>query len=219
MIKSEFSERLFETLVNHELLNQLKCDIYIPSQSKEAKSGFDALFQGGRKKLLALQYKIVKEDKRNIDELALPCYRFNLHKRNRFMQHNLLVKKANRGLLAGYAVPLFVSYDDLFSAYHSHNLLNHSRLIISHHKIYDLQPHFITYNCSEAFQHSRESINLSIGSLSSIPNQLESVESYSKESFINLFIENEIIPKNDFEKTEKQIETYLAVNRITLFAL
>lgn len=217
--KSQFSERLFETLMNHELLNKLKCDIYIPSQSKEAKSGLDALFQRRHKKLLALQYKIVIEDKRNTDKLPLPCYRFNLHKRNQFMQHNLLVKKAKRGLLAGYAVPLFVSYDDLFSAYHSRNLLNYSRLIIPHQKIHDSKSHYIAYNCSKAFQHSRKATNLSIESFSSILSKLETTESYSKEDFINLFIEDEIFSENDFEKVEKQIETYLAINRISLFAL
>ena len=49
MDKSEFSERLFETLVNHEILKQLKCDIYIPSQTNKAHLGLDALFQEKKK--------------------------------------------------------------------------------------------------------------------------------------------------------------------------
>ena len=71
MKKSEFSEKFFEILVDHLLLNH-GFQIFIPSQNKENKLGYDALINNiksimGTKKRIngfALQYKIVEKYKK-----------------------------------------------------------------------------------------------------------------------------------------------------------
>ena len=118
MKKSEFPEKAYETFSNHELMS-MGYMLYIPSQIKENKLGYDTLIQKlkcKKIKLLALQYKIVSQYKIPKTGFSDPCFKIELHKsKSGYIQHNLMVKKnlkhTRTGIAAVYCVPQFVEYD------------------------------------------------------------------------------------------------------------
>ena len=222
--KNHFCERLFETLTNHVLLNaldSLSCDIYIPSQVKEAKSGLDALFHSGKRKLLMLQYKIAEEYTKPPLKLKKPAFHFDLHKSSKgYVQHNLLVHKAKRYGCAGYAVPGFVTYGDLYDSYHSGKLLENSYLIVPKHIIGDKKHHSIKFNKYHAYQCSERANEIEIWPLAKLISKPEQLDcpAFSKEEFIESFREEEMID-NTNNNLEKQVDLFLAQNKIILLAL
>ena len=149
----EFPEKLFESLVNHELMNSFsklskKVILWSPSQSKEASLGYDALFKSGVKKLIAIQYKIPK---RKYSRKHIGCFRFDLHKNKRgeCKQHGLLCDLLAKHVVDDvvYCVPLFVENSKLNNYARSETLtkmhvaqIRPKRLISikgSHHCVYD----------------------------------------------------------------------------------
>lgn len=81
MKNSEFSEKFFEILVNHFIM-ELGYNIYVPSQNKESKTSYDALIHnfGATKrsiKAFAMQFKIV--DKYDRLPSNGDIFRFNLY--------------------------------------------------------------------------------------------------------------------------------------------
>ena len=82
MKKSEFPEKAYESFLNHELMS-MGYMLYIPSQIKENKLGYDALIQKlkyKKIKSLALQYKIVSQYKIPKTGFLDPCFKIELHK-------------------------------------------------------------------------------------------------------------------------------------------
>ena len=225
MDKSEFSERLFETLVNHEILNQLKSDIYIPSQTNEAHLGLDALFQGKKRKILALQYKVVNKYKRVPFYFKTPAFKFDLHKDKKgYTQHNQLVEKTKRGLNAFYVIPTFITYEDLYNKYHLGDLLDNLYFILPTKKIKDNEYHYINFdtNCT-AYMHSHEKISIRVNTFSDLRQLFEQSDYLSKESFIQLFFDDEIVNQDKDQyinlQQDQQIISFLRENNIILFAL
>ncbi len=192
MKQSEFPEKIFEILIDHVFLNK-GLDIYVPSQNKEAKLGYDALFQKGKIKVGFFQYKIVNEYKRKprCHSNATKVFKFSLHfsKSHGYRQHNLLVKKALKGFNCGYYVPAFIEYDTLYKTYHQ-GLLNkypNSFLIISIDRIDDADYHYITFdNLGNAYQHSKEEKRI----------KTQSIDDFS-----------EAIKKNDFSFNKEELTT------------
>ena len=95
--------------------------MYIPSQRKECKIGYDALINNikhiARTKSLikgvALQFKIVEEYERPpyVDE----NFKFDLHNARNYHQHNRLCKYNKTGkFFAAYCVPEFIKIDEFF---------------------------------------------------------------------------------------------------------
>ena len=234
MKKSQFSERLYETLINHLFLSR-GFDIYVPSQNKEAALGYDALFQNGKRKIGMFQYKIIKEYERKpiYHNSADHAYAFNLHgpKNKSYEQHNNLFKRMNRGIICGYVVPCFIEYKELFSYYHNTNsnnnnncnneaLLDHSLLIKPTVKITDNNYHYITFDNKIAYLHSKEKIQLEIQSLSEFIGSIKESKDYSKETFTNEFLEG-FIDYNEFDenlKDNEKINKILYDNKIILVA-
>ena len=96
MINSQFSERAFEIYVNHFIISR-GYRIYIPSQNREARLGYDGLInniKGQKFKAFAMQFKIVQKYQRK--PACGHCFNFYLHNYNRYRQHNRLVKLNNR---------------------------------------------------------------------------------------------------------------------------
>lgn len=129
--KCEFPEKLFESLVNHELMNLFskkhsKVNLWSPSQSKEASLGYDALFETGSRKLIAVQYKIpiYKYAKKYKD-----CFRFELHKNSKkeCKQHKLLCELLDKHIIddVAYIAPNFIEIKKLNNYSRSGTLLNH----------------------------------------------------------------------------------------------
>ena len=225
MIKSEFSERLFETLINHEILKQLGCDIFIPSQVKESKSGLDALFfNKKRRRILALQYKVVNEYIRIPKGLKARAFQFVLHKdKNGYTQHNHLFKNSLNGLNSYYVVPAFVKYNELYGSYRSGILLSKTHVISPGKKINDKKYHYINFDTnSNAYLHSHEKESLQIETLSDLRIIIEECNYWSKDSLLQLFSNNEIRnfenENNKFLREEQLFISYLLNNKIVLFA-
>lgn len=225
MIKSEFSERLFETLINHEILCSLGCDIYIPTQAKESQSGLDALFQGRKRKILALQYKVVNQYDKIPNYLKAPAFQFNLHYDEKgYTQHNHLAKKSIRGLNAFYAVPAFVGYKELYNNYHLKTLLDNSYLISPGREINDKKHHYINFDTnSTAYLHSKEKVSVQLKTLSDLPRILEECDSYSKDSLVQLLSDDATFTseetQNKIVQKEQQGISFLWDNKIILLVL
>ena len=223
-IKSEFCERLFETIVNHLLLNTLKCDIYVPSQIREAKSGLDALFHSGKKKPLMLQYKVVEQYIKSLSGFKKPSFHFDLHqdKNGHYTQHNLLVNKTKRHNIAGYVVPGFVTYCALYKNYHENTLLDKTYLIMPKQRIGDKHPHSIQYDSDHGYQCSKEKYEVEICSLSEIKQKISNCTEVSKQDFIDtiasIMREEQCVCEWQ-EDLEKQVDMFLARNHIALLAL
>lgn len=205
MGKSEFSEKLYENLVNTELLKKTGYDIYIPSQKREEKTGIDVLFQSGKRKVLYLQYKIVEEYDRVPSYFkSTKAFKFTIYKskRNGYSQHNSLVKKVKRGLNCGYFVPCFTTYDDLYKFFHTNKLIDNSRL---------LQPtislvakkgigHFIDFDSSTSFQHSKNGDELPIFELTRM---IQSAKKIDLNELIRKICGNNL--NDDYQKIDDEL--------------
>lgn len=123
MIKCQFSEKLFESLVNREILNKFyskysSISLLSPSQNQEAKTGYDACFSGGPKRCLAIQYKLsFKYERKNVKtkikkgDIKIDIYK---SKKNGYNQHNQLVKHNNKKkIMAFYCAPRFSTLSEL----------------------------------------------------------------------------------------------------------
>ncbi len=188
MQKSEFSEKFFEILIDHVLLCK-GFNIYVPSQFKEVKLGYDALINNlknikGRIQAFAFQYKIVEKYDRcpaNGDR-----FRFNLHPNHTYMQHNKLYNLNKfKKIFAGYVVPTFITLGELYSNLNSRLLLSNSLFIFPQAKITDKKSHYMSFSNSAAHQHSREQINCEIKSLTEIIANNNSDFIMSPEAFID----------------------------------
>lgn len=210
MKKSEFPEKIFEILINHALLSN-GFDIYVPSQNKESKLGYDALFQKGKIKVGFFQYKIVSEyEKKPVSHrTALKAFKFDLHysKLNGYRQHNLLVKKNLRGLNCGYFVPNFIEYDILYKNHHSGMLNRFPNVILIKptRPILDNKYHYITFDDSGlAIQHSKEGVKINTESIDDFLNAIkESKLSYNKEELTDEIFKTFDINIDD-ENTDKE---------------
>ena len=162
MKKCEFSEKFYEILFDHLLLNNMSgVHLYIPSQNKEAKLGYDALFKDNkRKRVLAFQFKVCEE------YIKIPKYfsknrvfKFELHKEKKgnYIQHNKLVNyNLNGKYRAFYVVPYFNSYKDLYDFLNKNMLLQNSLFLLPEIYIKDKNSHFINFDKNIGFQHSKE---------------------------------------------------------------
>ena len=161
-MKSQFPEKAYETLFNHELINKGYI-LYVPSQVKEEHSGYDVLINNlktRRFKALALQYKIVDEYSRIPYPFSKPCFRFDLHKSSKgYKQHNTMVKRnisPHSVIKACYCVPMFVDYPSLYNYSQSDTLMRHSRLLCPISKINDTKYHQVKFDSTKALQYSTE---------------------------------------------------------------
>ena len=178
MKKSEFPEKAYESFANHEILSKGYM-IYIPSQQKENKLGYDALVHLKNKKIkaVALQYKIVHEYERVRKPLSKPAFKFVLHRSsNGYNQHNLLVERNTfrwSPIVAFYCAPRFVEYTSLYEYLKSASVLEHSCFLKPCDNIIDKEYHYITFDDTQAFQHSNNPKPVEIYSLESIFEQTE----------------------------------------------
>lgn len=214
MKKSEFSEKIFEILIDHALLSK-GLGIYVPSQNKESLLGYDALFQKGKIKVGFYQYKIVSKyvKKPSCHKKAKRVFKFDLHysKHNGYRQHNLLVNRNLSGLNCGYLVPSFIEYDTLYKNHHLGELDKFPNIILIKPTKYiiDNKYHYITFDdTGSAIQHSKDETSIETKSIDFLSNAIkESNLSYSKDvltdEILNFFDENN--NDNNEEKEEKAI--------------
>lgn len=224
MIKSEFPEKIYEMLINCYFLSK-GFDIYIPSQNKESKLGYDALFQNKKRKIGIFQYKVVSEyiRKPKIHSKANKVFNFEIYKSNKngFKQHNLLVKKHLNGITCGYLVPCFVSYDNLYNFYHSNILINNSKFIKPTSYIYDNNRHYVSFDTNNiAFQHSKEQFKFNISSVELLVNEIkENGYSFDQKTFTQFFLEDfedEFDPKEALTENEKVVNLLNKYNLILI---
>ena len=197
MKKSEFPEKAYESFLNHELMS-MGYMLYIPSQIKENKLGYDVLIQKlkyKKIKSLALQYKIVFQYKNPRSGLSYPCFKMELHKsKSGYTQHNLMVKRnlkhVKTGVAAIYCAPRFVEYDLLYKYSIAKSLVSHSKFIIPQKAITDKQYHYIAFDdkCSKQFSSIPESIKY---------DTLESIIENQPAIYINELIETVTDSPND----------------------
>ncbi len=218
MEKSEFSEKIFEILIDHVFLSE-GLDIYVPSQNKESKLGYDALFQNGKIKVGFFQYKIVSQYKRipSCHKGAKNVFKFDLHlsKHNGYRQHNLLVKRSLRGMNCGYVVPAFIKYNDLYNNYHSSLLSLHTIFIKPTKYISDKKYHYITFDDKgKACQHSKDETVIETKDITYISNAIKKSKSFSKEELTNEILDffNENTNGNNASKEEKAIRLLYECN-------
>lgn len=188
MKKSEFSEKLYETLCIHELLNIFSNSaIYCPSQNKEGKLGYDALFNVKRfRKVIVIQFKVAEKYLKEPKYFSpgRNCYKFNIHQKNNCFQHNRLVTY-NRGkkYIALYCTPKFVGFKELYSYCQKSNLINNSALLYPQIKINDQKYHFINYCDSAAYQHSKKLDIVQMLSLDILCDLVEKLDGVSANEF------------------------------------
>ena len=123
MKKCEFSEKLFESLLNREILNKLfknHCtpELYSPSQTDESKKGYDAHFKGVSKRCFAIQYKLSSQYERKNKKAKIKKNDFKIQiyksKTNGYNQHNQLVKQnRSKKIIAFYCAPKFTTLKEL----------------------------------------------------------------------------------------------------------
>ena len=172
--RCEFPEKLFESLVNHELINlfskrHTKVNLWSPSQTKEASLGYDSLFEAGARKLVAIQYKVPSY--RYVSKYK-GCFKFELHKNSNkeCKQHELLCELLDKHIVDNvfYIAPEFLENRKLNNYSRSGTLLKHiaqitpTKLISykgNHHCVYgDLKPNFFCNVPSESSYSTIEEI-------------------------------------------------------------
>ncbi len=168
--RCEFPEKLFESLVNHELMNNLlslglKPNMWSPSQIQEASLGYDVLFQDPLSKIIAIQYKVpsykyLRKHKN--------CFKFDLHKNksNICKQHEILVNELKKGTISNvvYMAPRFMGIKELNEYVQNGSLLKHIAVIPparlpsyigSHHCVYGKKkPQFFSKEPIDGFEDS-----------------------------------------------------------------
>lgn len=220
MKQSEFCEKMFENLINHELLNK-GLDIYIPSQRKESKSGYDALFNGKKKKVFVLQYKVVSQyNKNTYDKMKAEKFKYDIYgKKDKglysFNQNKALVRLNKKGIKAGYYVPSFIDYNSLFCKLHNGTLLNHSFLITPEDIIDKKVPHYVVFDENEAWHYCRNPSKVDIFSLETLLDDQDCLQ-ISKETFENIIWE--VIQEEQSSDIKPSIDSYLASNKLVIIA-
>ena len=193
MKKSEFPEKAYEVFANHELLS-MGYMLYIPSQLKEQRLGYDALLhlKNRRIKAVALQYKIVSEYERAPKLFSKRCFKFELHKSStgEYLQHNIMVKKNTRSwppISAFYCVPCFVEYKVLYKHLQNGVVLKNSCFLKPSSEINDSKYHYVKFDSNQACQFSDDPKPMEIHSLDSLFEQQESVlfEDIMRESCVD----------------------------------
>ncbi len=221
MKKSEFSEKFFEILVDHLLLNH-GFQIFIPSQNKENKLGYDALINNiksimGTKKRIngfALQYKIVEKYKKPQNKKE--NFKFKLHPAHNYRQHNKLCKCNQIGkFIAAYCVPNFVTIADLYLNLNGGSLLSNSMLIFPKIHIIDNNSHYITFGHLTAHQHSSEQNNCDIKNFEQILKEQDAEHLMFPEVFIEFlesinsdFIEDKVSQENRYNYSDSFLIAY-----------
>ena len=193
MKKSEFSEKAYEVFANHELLS-MGYMIYIPSQQKEQKLGYDALLHSKNKRIkaVALQYKIVLEYDRTPKLLSDCCFKFELHKSSTgdYLQHNIMVEKNTRSwppICAFYCVPQFIKFHALYKHLKSGTILENSCFLKPNSEIYDSKYHYVKFDNNQAYQCSNEPKPMEICSLENLfaNQELVCFEDIMKETYVD----------------------------------
>lgn len=222
MKKSQYSEKFYEFAVNHELLNKMVIDIYIPSQSEEALLGWDIGFTD-YKQLYFFQYKTVSEYDRIPRYLSTHAFRFQLHKdtKGKFTQNNHLCNLNKMGFIAGYVVPNFTELSNLRKHIKKARVLSNSFLMIPLH-ISKGSSHYINFDKSQAFQHSKENRQITKRLLSEVFD-IE-FENRTWESDKDKIIEMILTQNNESiihegNKGDKIINDFLFKNSIMMVAL
>ena len=192
MKKCEFSEKFYEICFDHLLLSNMPgVHLYIPSQNKEAKLGYDALFKDNkRKKVLIFQFKVCEK------YIKVPNYfsknkvfKFELHKEKNgnYLQHNKLVKyNMNGEYKAFYVVPYFNSYNELYDFLNQNTLLHHSLFLLPKIYIKDNNSHFINFDNNKAFQHSKEKHEIRVFTFDEFRNYAKKLEPIEQAEFEKL---------------------------------
>ncbi len=180
-------------------------DIFVPSQREESKMGVDAIFKIGKRKAYLFQYKVASKYERKPKEFTTTgdCYRFILHKKDKYKQHNLIVRDYRKKLKCGYLAPLFITNKELINNYRSAELLQNCILIFSKYYIIDDDYHYMNYNDSEAFQHSKDCEKCEALNFAGLANMTEHERINLKELLELLFeedIKNEKVKMDDLEK-------------------
>lgn len=192
MKKCEFCEKIYEIFIINELLNRYKdADVYSPSQVKEAKLGYDALFNfHNNRKLVVLQFKICDEYIKKPSYLINgKCFRFQLHPNNNYYQHNSLVRKHNsKKYLSGYFVPYFNKYNELYLFHHRNIIIDNSIFITSNQMINDGKSHFINFDADSAYQHSNEMVKIKNIKGIDLDKIIEELDYISKEEFYDIIL-------------------------------
>ena len=154
-MRCEFNEKLYETLVNHELLTK-GYGLSIPSQRHEKHLGFDSLVANRHFKVCCLQYKIPERAKsRRKFWGGQTVFKFYAHKDkawNSYAQHNLLVKANMNGIPAYYCAPYFLENSNLYNFLASNSLLAHSVLLKPIHQLLTTERHVIEFDRYQAYQ-------------------------------------------------------------------
>lgn len=178
MINSQFSERAFEIYVNHFIISR-GYRIYIPSQNREARLGYDGLInniKGQKFKAFAMQFKIIQKYQRK--PACGHCFNFYLHNYNRYRQHNRLVKLNNSNILAGYVVPYFVGWGDLFNNVNNGQLLSQAMFISPGGRINDTRSHYISFNKTSAVRHSKDWAEVRVSPLDELIDRVEESDDF-----------------------------------------
>ena len=191
MIKCEFAEKLYEILIIHEFLNKYKgSNVYCPSQYKESKLGYDALFNlKGTRKIIILQFKISQMYIKSpvYFSSSSNCFKFELHKKNNYYQHNKLVKyNKSKKYLALYCSPRFTSNNDLYKYCCSSQIIQNSFLGKPIYKISDDKYHYVNYNDIEAYQHSDKFNELEQINLNTIDKVICELPEISQQEFCEI---------------------------------
>ena len=190
MKKSEFPEKLYEALVLHELLQFVPIGstpaLCVPSQFLEKKLGFDLCFVDSnfnpiKRKVIMIQFKISHEyTKKKIGT----HFKIELYSRDRYFQHNKLCNYNlyGSGVVAIYCAPRFITYKELLAKIASKNIIGDSAFIKPKTHIYDTKYHYITFDSTRSYQHSKECFECTTLNFEEI---LENTESISKDTFVN----------------------------------
>lgn len=212
-MKCDFSEKAYETFVNHELLTN-GYHLYIPSSKQEKILGFDSLVSNSIFQVCCLQYKVPKKVKsrRNIWHGQF-IFKFNPHKdknTNQYSQHNLLVNFNKQGIPALYCAPLFIDIKNLYQFLGNNTLLANSALLKPIHSL-NVPPnnHSIEFTFTQAYQFCENGEALQKLNSKEI---FETSKWFQKDEFLNRL--REIC---SLEQAEKQsISSILAKNKIAL---
>lgn len=195
MIKCIFSEKLYEILCINELLKKISgACVYCPSQQKEAKVGYDALFNiKHSRKVLIFQFKIPEKYKRNPIEFknSPESFKFNLHSKNQYFQHNRLVYYNKSGkYIALYCAPKFVDMNKLYEYYAKDAILTNSLFAMPYSKITDNNYHYINYDYNCAYQHSKSKEEIKILSNNDVQRMIRNLEEVGLEEFRHIVEKN-----------------------------
>lgn len=220
-MRCEFSEKIFEIFWDHEILNKLDIGIYVPSQSKEKKLGYDALLQGKKISPIAIQFKVPESLVYNPFGNASNAFKFELHKNKGgdFLQHKVLVKRSRR-MKAFYVVPKYNDFKTLYSNHKGNTIIDNSLAIEpiaflteekNHHIIYDTTPY--------AEQHSTSETVLNVTSLNIqvLNDYFQSQNNIEYEEFTKLIYDEDTNSEDTNSKDTNSKDTNKSFERKTFY--